>query len=164
MAISEILNNKVLTIILKTRQNIKIETTHFPEVFSIFRKKVEKKIQIVNCFPIPRKYPKSNLLNIKNETLSLEKLGFKSFKIDTNTAFPFIGGTDNCIERINFYFWKTKKIEYYKQTRNGIKYKEFTCFKFRSMIENSHADIQQATKNDLRVTRLGKILRKTSFI
>ena len=70
--------------------DIKIETTHFPEVFSIFRKKVEKKIQIVNCFPIPRKYPKSNLLNIKNETLSLEKLGFKSFKIDTNTAFPFI--------------------------------------------------------------------------
>tara|TARA_B100001057_G_C22680463_1_gene883553 strand:- start:634 stop:1041 length:408 start_codon:yes stop_codon:yes gene_type:complete len=31
------------------------------------------------------------------------------------------------------------------------------------MIENSDADIQQATKNDLRVTRLGKILRKTSL-
>ena len=52
---------------------------------------------------------------------------------------------------------------FFKQTRNGIKYKEFICFKFRSMIENSDADIQQATKNDLRVTRLGKILRKTSL-
>ena len=52
---------------------------------------------------------------------------------------------------------------FFRQTRNGIKYKEFTCFKFRSMIENSDADIQQATKNDLRVTRLGKILRKTSL-
>ena len=52
---------------------------------------------------------------------------------------------------------------FFKQTRNGIKYKEFTCFKFRSMIENSDADIQQATKNDFRVTRLGKILRKTSL-
>tara|TARA_Y100000746_G_scaffold189518_1_gene169060 strand:- start:436 stop:843 length:408 start_codon:yes stop_codon:yes gene_type:complete len=31
------------------------------------------------------------------------------------------------------------------------------------MIENSDADIQQATKNDFRVTRLGKILRKTSL-
>tara|TARA_X000001036_G_scaffold309822_1_gene288526 strand:- start:691 stop:1098 length:408 start_codon:yes stop_codon:yes gene_type:complete len=31
------------------------------------------------------------------------------------------------------------------------------------MIENIDADIQQATKNDLRVTRLGKILRKTSL-
>ena len=52
---------------------------------------------------------------------------------------------------------------FFKQTRNGIKYKEFTCFKFRSMIENSDADIQQATKNDLRVTSIGKILRKTSL-
>jgi len=51
----------------------------------------------------------------------------------------------------------------FKQTRNGIKYKEFTCYKFRSMIENNDADIQQATKNDKRVTKIGKILRKTSL-
>mgnify|MGYP001157257754 FL=1 len=100
--------------------DINIEIADFPEIFSIFRKKVEKKIEINNCFPVPKKYPKSNLLNIENETPNLEKLGFKSFKIDANSAFPFIGGTDNCLERINSYFWKSKKIEYYKQTRNGM--------------------------------------------
>ena len=52
---------------------------------------------------------------------------------------------------------------FFKQTRNGIKFKEFTCYKFRSMIENNDADIQQATKNDKRVTKIGKILRKTSL-
>ena len=52
---------------------------------------------------------------------------------------------------------------FFKQTRNGIKYKEFTCYKFRSMVENIDADIQQATKNDKRVTKVGKILRKTSL-
>ena len=52
---------------------------------------------------------------------------------------------------------------FFKQTRNGIKYKEFTCYKFRSMVENIDADIQQATKNDKRVTYIGKILRKTSL-
>ena len=52
---------------------------------------------------------------------------------------------------------------FFKQTRNGIKYKEFTCYKFRSMVENIDADIQQATKNDKRVTKIGKILRKTSL-
>ncbi len=52
---------------------------------------------------------------------------------------------------------------FFKQTRNGIKYKEFTCFKFRSMIENNSADVQQATKNDKRVTKIGKILRRTSL-
>ena len=52
---------------------------------------------------------------------------------------------------------------FFKQTRNGIKFREFTCYKFRSMIENNDADIQQATKNDKRVTKTGKILRKTSL-
>ena len=52
---------------------------------------------------------------------------------------------------------------FFKQTRNGIKYKEFTCYKFRSMVENIDAHIQQATKNDKRVTMIGKILRKTSL-
>ena len=31
------------------------------------------------------------------------------------------------------------------------------------MIQNNDADIQQATKNDKRVTKIGKILRKTSL-
>ena len=52
---------------------------------------------------------------------------------------------------------------FFKQTRNGIKYKEFTCLKFRSMFENKTADTQQATKNDVRVTRIGRFLRKTSI-
>ena len=52
---------------------------------------------------------------------------------------------------------------FFKQTRNGIKFREFTCYKFRSMVENTDADIQQATKNDKRVTFVGKILRKTSL-
>ena len=52
---------------------------------------------------------------------------------------------------------------FFKQTRNGIKFREFICYKFRSMIENNDADIQQATKNDKRVTKIGKILRKTSL-
>ena len=52
---------------------------------------------------------------------------------------------------------------FFKQTRNGIKFREFICYKFRSMIENNDADVQQATKNDKRVTKIGKILRKTSL-
>lgn len=52
---------------------------------------------------------------------------------------------------------------FFKQIRNGIKFREFTCYKFRSMVENTNADIQQATKNDKRVTIVGKILRKTSL-
>jgi putative colanic acid biosysnthesis UDP-glucose lipid carrier transferase len=52
---------------------------------------------------------------------------------------------------------------FFKQIRNGINYKEFSCLKFRSMIVNQDAHKQQATKGDYRVTNVGKFLRKTSL-
>lgn len=52
---------------------------------------------------------------------------------------------------------------FFKQKRNGIDNREFTCLKFRSMKVNSEADTLQATENDPRKTRWGSILRHTSI-
>ena len=52
---------------------------------------------------------------------------------------------------------------FFKQTRNGINYEEFSCLKFRSMIVNENANKLQATKGDTRVTKIGAFLRKTSL-
>lgn len=52
---------------------------------------------------------------------------------------------------------------FFNQIRNGLFYKEFNCFKFRSMYVNNEANTIQATKNDKRVTKIGKFLRKTSL-
>ena len=52
---------------------------------------------------------------------------------------------------------------FFKQRRNGLNYKEFYCYKFRSMRLNSKADLEQVQKNDPRVTKFGKILRKFSL-
>ena len=52
---------------------------------------------------------------------------------------------------------------FFKQRRNGLNYKEFYCYKFRSMRLNSEADLEQVQKNDPRVTKFGKILRKFSL-
>jgi Undecaprenyl-phosphate glucose phosphotransferase len=51
----------------------------------------------------------------------------------------------------------------FKQKRSGLDNKEFWCYKFRSMRQNSSADLKQASKNDSRITEIGKILRKTSL-
>ena len=51
---------------------------------------------------------------------------------------------------------------FFKQLRNGINYKPFYCYKFRSMRPNELADIKQVSKNDQRVTWVGKYLRKSS--
>ncbi|MEZ4809857.1 MAG: undecaprenyl-phosphate glucose phosphotransferase [Allomuricauda sp.] len=52
---------------------------------------------------------------------------------------------------------------FFRQTRNGIDNREFYCYKFRSMAPNKNADNIQATKNDMRVTRIGKFIRRTSI-
>ncbi len=52
---------------------------------------------------------------------------------------------------------------FFKQSRNGFNYKEFDCYKFRSMTPNKNAHLHQATRGDQRVTRVGKFIRKTSI-
>ncbi|WP_281224933.1 exopolysaccharide biosynthesis polyprenyl glycosylphosphotransferase [Flavobacterium aquiphilum] len=51
----------------------------------------------------------------------------------------------------------------FKQLRTGKKNKTFWCYKFRSMKNNAVSDIQQARKNDDRVTPIGKFMRRTSI-
>ncbi|MEX0314075.1 MAG: exopolysaccharide biosynthesis polyprenyl glycosylphosphotransferase [Allomuricauda sp.] len=52
---------------------------------------------------------------------------------------------------------------FFRQTRNGIDNREFYCYKFRSMAPNPDADSHSATKNDMRITRVGNVIRRTSI-
>jgi len=52
---------------------------------------------------------------------------------------------------------------FFIQHRNGENNRVFKCLKFRSMTPNDYADTHQATKNDPRVTRIGKFLRNSSL-
>lgn len=52
---------------------------------------------------------------------------------------------------------------FFRQYRNGLNYKEFSCYKFRSMKINPSANIHQVSKDDVRVTKIGKFMRKTSI-
>lgn len=52
---------------------------------------------------------------------------------------------------------------FFRQLRNGLDYEEFYCYKFRSMKLNPEANLHQVSKNDKRVTGIGKFMRKTSI-
>ena len=52
---------------------------------------------------------------------------------------------------------------FYKHKRNGINYKEFDCYKFRSLRETKEIKGTYVTQNDNRLTTIGKFLRKTSI-
>ena len=58
---------------------------------------------------------------------------------------------------------ESKGPTFFKQKRNGLNYEEFYCYKFRSMHLNPIADLEQVQKNDPRITRIGKFIRKTSI-
>jgi len=51
---------------------------------------------------------------------------------------------------------------FFKQNRPGLNEKGFYCYKFRSMRINYSTE-KSATKNDPRVTKIGKFIRKTSL-
>lgn len=52
---------------------------------------------------------------------------------------------------------------FFIQKRSGKNNKDFNCIKFRSMRLNNGANLKQATIDDDRVTRIGRILRRTSL-
>lgn len=52
---------------------------------------------------------------------------------------------------------------FFMQDRTGINNKTFKCMKFRSMCISADADVKQATKDDVRITRVGRFLRKSNL-
>lgn len=56
----------------------------------------------------------------------------------------------------------------FKQERWGLNNEKITCYKFRTMVAEKHdllddGSFNQATKNDHRITPIGRILRQTNF-
>jgi len=51
----------------------------------------------------------------------------------------------------------------FSQERTGLLNRSFKCLKFRTMVVNPNADLEQAQKHDPRITRIGSFLRRTSL-
>jgi putative colanic acid biosynthesis UDP-glucose lipid carrier transferase len=52
---------------------------------------------------------------------------------------------------------------FFKQKRNGLDQSTFNCYKFRSMTVNDKADTHQVKRGDMRITKTGEFIRKTSI-
>jgi deoxyribodipyrimidine photo-lyase len=100
-------------------EDINFDVSKTPQVFTVFRKKLEKYIDIREESPTTKL---SQFNRIENNTSipNLSDLSFVDFKSHPNSAFPFKGGETEAINRLNDYFFKTKKLGFYKKTRNGL--------------------------------------------
>ena len=89
-----------------------------PDVFTNFRKKTEQDSKIRAVFEKPLKINSPLIPEIKLPTL--EDLGLTFTPIDSRAVLQFKGGETEAIKRLNHYFFETKAISNYKETRNGM--------------------------------------------
>ena len=100
--------------------------SEIPKVFTNFRKYCEKQVDVRPIVNNIDAFPNENLISQSTQIPSLHDLGFSDFEIDKRTAFPFNGGENQANLRIQEYFWETKKLQYYKNTRNGLVGKDYS--------------------------------------
>lgn len=108
-----------------------------PLLFTTFRQKIEKDFKIRNefeCEQLVNRKP-DLYLKIKSDDVTLKTLGFDDFEMHQSTAFPFLGGETAAMQRLNAYFFETKNLSRYKETRNGLIGEDYSS-KFSAWLAN----------------------------
>ena len=100
--------------------DIPMEVERVPEVFTQFRKACEKESTVRPCLPTPDPLPTGNRLPDLPPLPTLEALGVADEAPDPRSVVPFRGGASTGQDRIDHYFWRTRSLSNYKNTRNGL--------------------------------------------
>lgn len=101
------------------KEDLPFPIKDIPDVFTTFRKKVEREGIIRPSFATPSKIeiPK----NLEESALpSLEDLGICAPIFDKRSVLYFKGGETEGLKRLKYYLWETDLIASYKKTRNGL--------------------------------------------
>jgi deoxyribodipyrimidine photo-lyase len=95
--------------------------TQVPEVFTQFRKGLEKMVQIRATFPVPIiiNYPGTTEIFSSGQIPDLEQYGLKEPE-PASGYLELVGGEDAGLRRIQSYFWDRDLLKIYKETRNGL--------------------------------------------
>jgi deoxyribodipyrimidine photo-lyase len=115
-------------------KDIPFDVKDIPNVFKQFRNKCEKSSKI-RTESVAKAMPNINLIENKTVIPSLKDLGFEDFEADKRTAFPFKGGENQALKRMENYFWDTENLSSYKITRNGLIGADFSS-KFSPWLAN----------------------------
>ena len=89
-----------------------------PDVFTVFRKKTELEATVRAVFEAPEAINSPEIPPMELPTLT--DLNLTNKKIDKRAAIQFKGGEAEAMNRLNYYFFESKKLAAYKETRNGM--------------------------------------------
>ena len=100
-------------------EDLPFKIEQIPELFTNFRKQVEKKSAIEE--PISSPTALSPLPTIELGNLpTLADLNLDSPMVDRRAVLPFKGGETAALDRLKHYFWDADCLQNYKETRNGL--------------------------------------------
>ncbi|WP_395057169.1 DASH family cryptochrome [Flavobacterium sp.] len=99
-------------------EDLPFSIKNIPDVFTNFRKKTEQDATIRAVFKKPVKINSPSIPSLNLPTLKTLDLEFSA--IDSRTAIKFKGGETEAMNRLNHYFFETKNLSIYKETRNGM--------------------------------------------
>lgn len=102
------------------KEDLPFPINNIPDVFSSFRKKVERDSSVRSCVESPG--PVSIPPGMESGVLpALPELGFNEAEdTDPRSVMKFKGGETCAMERMQDYFWGAHTIKDYKQARNGL--------------------------------------------
>ena len=90
-----------------------------PELYTNFRKQVEKKSEINEALPAPSKLPPLPKID-PGEIPTIEDFDLSTPEFDDRGVLNFKGGETEAIKRLQDYFWQEDCLRNYKETRNGM--------------------------------------------
>ncbi len=104
---------------LYSPENLPFEIEQTPELYTNFRKQVEKKAEINRASAAPQKLPAILEIEI-GDIPTLAELGLETAEFDQRAVLKFKGGETEAIKRLQDYFWQSDCLREYKETRNGM--------------------------------------------
>lgn len=101
-------------------QDFPFPISQAPDVFTAFRKEVEKYVPVRDLQPYPQSFNRWSVAVEEGAVPRMEDFGFEDFEQDKRAALAFKGGESAALERLDYYLWKSDLITTYKKTRNGL--------------------------------------------
>lgn len=94
---------------------------HTPDVFTQFRKEVERIVPVREPLHRPEHTFNPWSVELDPGTLpTLAELGHEDFEPDSRAVLPFKGGETEALKRLQYYFWDSNLVKDYKESRNGL--------------------------------------------
>jgi deoxyribodipyrimidine photo-lyase len=100
-------------------EDVPFELSEMPKVFTPFRKKLEKYASLREEVPEPAQIVSPEQVSFL-DVLERRLVEVQDVKMDKRAVLAFQGGETAAWQRLDTYFWETKAIERYKETRNRM--------------------------------------------